>query len=177
MERFRVLPGLPATGPLPEQFSSTGRGTHREGFVVAFSPEGNPTWVGNFQPGVTDYFSVLLHPDGKSVIVIAGGQAYVINPEERRLLAIFGGSIDIVLAVPFRGLLVTSNGVWLEAWDNSGLRWQSRRVSWDGMQNVRIDNDKVRGEAWSPFDDREYPFAVDLTTGTVEGGSYDGPPD
>lgn len=39
MEPFRTLVGLPATGPWPEQFSATGRGTHREGFVVELNPE------------------------------------------------------------------------------------------------------------------------------------------
>jgi hypothetical protein len=150
---------------------------HQEGFVVEFSPEGKPTWVGNFQPGITDYNIVLPHSDGTSLIVVAGGQAYLINPEERRSLAIFGGSIDTALAVPSAGLLVMGNGIWLEAWDSSGLRWRSRRFAWDGMRDLRIENGKVKGEAWSAVDDREYPFAVDLTTGTVEGGSYDGPPD
>jgi len=99
MERFRVLNGLPSTGPYPEQFSTGGRGTHREGFVVEFFPEKKPTWVGNFQPGVTEYSAVLPHFDGTALIVIAGGQAYVIDPEERRLLTVFGGSINLALQV------------------------------------------------------------------------------
>jgi hypothetical protein len=175
MERFRVLPGLPATGPWPGQFSASDRGTHREGFVVEFSPEGKPAWVGNFQPGAASYSAVLPHLDGTSWIVIAGGQAYVIDPEERRLLAVFGGYINMALAVPSANLLVTDNGVWLEAWDKSGLRWRSRRISWDGMRDLRIENGKIKGEAWSAPDDCEYPFAVDLTTGAVEGGCYDVP--
>jgi hypothetical protein len=31
-------------------------------------------------------------------------------------------------------------------------------------------------ESWSPIDDSTYSFSVDLNTGGVEGGSYDGPP-
>jgi len=178
MERFRVLNGLPATGPYPEQFSAEGRGMHREGFVVEFFPEKKPNWVGNFQPGMTEYSAVLPHFDGAALIVIAGGQAYVIDPEERRLLAFFGGAIDVALVVPPGNLLVIGcNGIWLEAWDNSGLRWRSRRISWDGMRDIRIENDKVKGKAWSPIDHVEYPFEVNLTTGAVEGGSYNGPPD
>ncbi len=177
VERFRVLAGLPATGPWPEQFSETGQGTHREGFVVEFSPEAKSAWVGNFQPGMTGYSAVLPHLDGKSLIVIAGGQAYVIDPLERRLVSVFGGSIDAALFVQPEGPLVICNGIWLEARDKSGLRWRSRRISWDGMRDLRIENGKILGQAWSPLDDREYTFAVDLTTGTVEGGSYHGPTD
>jgi hypothetical protein len=177
MERFRVLPGLPATGPWPEQFSAGGHGTHREGFVVEFAPEGKPTWVGNFQLGLTGYSAVLPNLEETSLIVIAGGQAYMIDPEKRRLLTAFGGTLNMALAVPQMNLFLMGNGIWLEAWDNSGMRWRSRRISWDGMWDLRIENGRVKGSAWSPFDDREYPFAVDLKTGAVEGGSHNGPPD
>jgi hypothetical protein len=174
---FRILPGLPASGPWPVQFSQTGQGTHREGFVVEFSPVGKQTWVGNFQPGMTSYNSVLPNLDGKSFIVIAGGQAYVVDPSERRLLGTFGGDVHAVLADPDLSVFVISNGVWLEAWERTGMRWRTRRISWDGISKLRIENETVKGEAWSPIDDRDYPFAVDLQTGAVEGGSYNGPPD
>jgi hypothetical protein len=45
------------------------------------------------------------------------------------------------------------------------------------IRDLRIENDKILGQAWSPLDDREYPFAVNLATGSVEGGSYNGPED
>jgi|HubBroStandDraft_4_1064222.scaffolds.fasta_scaffold700856_1 hypothetical protein len=177
MEKFRVLVGLPATGAWPEQFSKPGQSTHGEGFVVEFSPEAKSAWVGNFQPGVTGYSTVLPHLDGKSLIVIAGGQAYVVDVLERRLLSVFGGNIDAALFVHPEGPLVICNGIWLEARDNTGLRWRSRRISWDGMSDLRVENDKILGQAWSPLDNREYPFAVDVATGSVEGGSYNGPVD
>jgi len=44
------------------------------------------------------------------------GQAYVIDPESRRLLAVFGGYINMAFAVPSANLFVTDNGIWLEAW-------------------------------------------------------------
>src|SRR5437870_3458051 len=108
MGRFRVLPGLPATGAGPEQFSETGRGKHSEGFVVEFFPEMKPSWVGNFQPGLTSYNAVLQLPSGRLVIVVAGGQAYVIDPDERSLLTTFGGQLDTALTVPGAELLVFS---------------------------------------------------------------------
>lgn len=172
-----MLPGLPATGPWPEQFSASGHGSHSEGFVVEFFPEGKPTWIGNFQPGSTDFSAVLPHPDGRSLVVIAGGQAYVVDQGERRLVGVSGGALDVALANPASNALVVGDGIRLEAWDFSGLRWRSRRISWDGMRAVRIDGDKIKGEAWSVLDDCYYPFAVDMTTGTADGGSYNGPPE
>lgn len=104
MEQFRILPGLPSTGPLPDQFSATGQGKHREGFVVEFLPAGEHAWTGNFQPGVTGYCTVI--PQGKNLIVVARGQAYLIDPQNRELIAEFGGSIDTSLPVPAYDLFV-----------------------------------------------------------------------
>jgi len=84
---FEVLPGLSGVGPYPEQFSATGKGTHREGFVVRFHPHLSESWVGNFQSVLHGFTGVLLHPDGRTVIVVSGGQAYHVDPETRKLLA------------------------------------------------------------------------------------------
>ena len=80
VDLFRILPGLSATGPWPEQFTATGRGSHSEGVVVEFNPDTSRSWVGNFQPGGTAYDTVIVHPNGREVIVIAHGQAYLIDP-------------------------------------------------------------------------------------------------
>ena len=172
MERFRILPGLPSTGDWPEQFSATGRGTHSEGFVVEFLPERKPSWVGNFQPGLTHFEAVLPLPNGMSFVVIAGGQAYVIDPDERRQLMTFGGQIDTALVAPEVSLVILSNGIDLEAWNENSRRWKTRRISWDGIWDLKIDRGCVTGQAWDPFEDCETPFSVDLRTGDVEGGSY-----
>ena len=117
---------------------------------------------------------MLPYVDGTSLIVIAGGQAYVVDPEERCLFALFGGELDAALFVPDWNLFVMGNGVWLEAWDSNGMRWRTRRISWDGIWDIRIENGKVRGQSWSPIDDCEYSFSVDLNTGAADGGSYNG---
>jgi hypothetical protein len=172
---FRVLPGLPATGPLPEQFSATGQGKHREGFVVEFETSGGVPWVGNFQPGLVRHSQVVMHPDGERVLVIAGGTAYVINPATRELIATFGAQIEMVIADEDRHQLILGNGLEFEALAASGTRWRSRRLSWDGVQNVRIEGSALRGEAWNPGDDSWNEFTLDLESGDVVGGSFDGP--
>ena len=54
-------------------------------------------------------------------------------------------------------------------------RWHTPRISWDGFQNVRLEAEQLAGEAWSPVEDRWLPFSVDLETGRIDGGSYNGP--
>jgi hypothetical protein len=74
-----------------------------------------------------------------------------------------------------RHQLIIGNGLWFEALAASGMSWRSRRLSWDGVRNVRIDDSRLRGEAWNPVDDCWNEFTLDLQTGDVVGGSYNGP--
>jgi hypothetical protein len=167
-----VLPGLPATGPLPEQFSATGLGKHREGFVVRFIPGRATAWVGNFQPGLGGCSGVFTHPAGSLVVVVASGQGYVVEPATRHVAYAFGGSVESALSVPDMDLLVFQDLVHLVAIGPAGVAWETERVSWDGIRGLARDGHQVAGEAWCPVDDRWHAFRVDLRSGHAEGGSY-----
>src|SRR6516225_4982420 len=112
---FEVLPGSPGVGPYPEQFSHTGHGTHSEGLVVRFRPPSGPSWIGNFVGFGTGYNAALLHPDGRTVVVVSRGQAYHVDPATRALLRHFGGEIRDVVHDATSGLLIFSDGIRLWA--------------------------------------------------------------
>jgi hypothetical protein len=169
---FEVLPGLPGVGPYPEQFSANGKGTHREGFVVRFQPRSSEPWVGNFQPGVYGFTGALPHPEGRTVIVVAGGQAYHVDPETRSLLYQFGGGISGVVQEPSQGLLVFADDLRLWAMSARGVCWETRRISWDGIRGLAVEGDAIVGEAYDPMSDGWCRFAVELETGKVKGGTF-----
>jgi len=175
MQKYKILNGLPAYGPLPEQFSSTGMGKHSEGFVVEFYPRYSQKWIGNFQPGLGGVNDVIEHLDGEHVIVIAAGQAYVIEPETRLLVKDFGGQIEHVMQIADLDIMVFGNGLWFEALGPNGFLWQTRRLSWDGMRSILLEEMTLSGEGYDPMTDSWVPFAVDLNSGNAEGGSYNGP--
>jgi hypothetical protein len=172
MERFHILDGLPATGPCPRQFNMSGRRTHREGFVVEFFPEAERSWVGNFQEGLTNYSAVLSLPGATDIIVVAGGHAYVIDPEHHELLTSFGGTIQGVTPIPEFGILILNHTTYLESWRAHAMQWRTGRISWDGIWDLRVDEGQLKGYAWNAIENRKEPFSVDLRTGDVEGGSY-----
>jgi hypothetical protein len=121
---FEILAGLPATGPYPEQFSSDGRGTHQEGVVVRVSPPNGTPWIGNFQRGGSGFSGAFPHPDGVSLIVIAGGEGYVVDPETRALRSVLAGSYaGAWLWAQQRLLLLDHSGVCFEAVGAEGTRW------------------------------------------------------
>jgi hypothetical protein len=153
------------------QCSATGQGTHREGFVVEFK-DVNGAWDGNFQRGVTGFDVALEHPDGRSVIVIAGGQGYVVDRPVQRVTSMFGRAS--VTGVVYNGgdLLVFSTFTEFEAYGPAGHAWRTRRLSWDGFRSLQIDGDTLSGEGWTFAGDKWIEFSVQLATGEPVGGAY-----
>jgi hypothetical protein len=155
---------------MPETFSATGQGKHREGFVVEFSPAEGQRWVGNFQPGLTGFSGVFHEPGTERLVVTASGKGYVIEPATRQCVREFGRQVEEVLAVP-EGTLIFSNGLWLEALGPRGLVWKSRRLSWDGIDRLRLEGDRIEGLGLDVINDKWLPFSVDLTNGEASGGA------
>lgn len=173
-KQFEVLPGLPTCGPLAESFSATGQGRHREGYVVRFFPREGESWVGNFQPGIASLCCVVEHPDGTRLIVISGGEGYVVDPANRKTVEFMASWYVAVHRIQELNQLVFETPVDFEAIGESGKLWCTHQVSWDGMRNVVVCGCELRGEAWG-LDDCWYPFRVDLRSGMVDGGSYKEP--
>jgi hypothetical protein len=139
MELFEILAGLPPYGAIALPFPSDGAGRHREGLVVRFNPANVEPWVGNFQRGTTTYDSVLGHPDGRQVVIVAGGQGYVIDPETRReTQRDMSASISLAISMPEFNQIVLGNDLEFGAIRAHGTEWNSGRLSWDGIKNVQF---------------------------------------
>lgn len=173
MERFEILTGLPPYGPLALPFPSNGAGRHREGFVVRFTPGSVGSWVGNFQRGATRYNSVLAHPDSRQVVIVAGGEGYIIDPETRsERPCIMSSTINLAISVPEIEQIVLGTDMEFGVIRADGTTWKSGRLSWDGITSVSISGALLTGEAYSPLDDSWHPFTLDLLTGEGLGGSW-----
>ena len=168
---FKPLPGLPPYGPPATAFPPEWGCLGREGVMVEFDSRG-ALWVANFQPGLEGLTVVYPHPNGHDAVVIASGDLWVVNPEERsaqRLLP----AIDMALEVQDpNGWVFSRQGIALVRFGPEGLIWHTRRLSFDGFDQLRIEGDEVRGLAWSPVGDTWRAFQVDLRTGRSSGGTY-----
>jgi len=171
--RFEVLPGLPPYGPMAISFTENGAREHREGLVVRFHPRESEPWVGNFIGGLTPYNIVLEHPNKTHIIVVARGEACIVDPERRAVLDRVSFDVNQVIPVPslrsviFQG---STDFVAIRA-DNSG--WISPRISWDGFRNVDIREAELFGEAFSSISEAWAPFKLDLLTGRCTNGIYE----
>ncbi len=175
---YEILSHLPPTGPMHEQFSATGSGYHREGVVIKFMPDGGESWIGNFQPGDGGIIEVLPYANDLYLMVIALGQGYIINPIDRKLIGLCGNYIQEIYEIPGQDAIILDESTFLVRYEKDGkIAWRTERISWDGLRNVRIEGDRIKGEAYTPMSDTNnwLPFQVDLETGELTGGSYNGP--
>lgn len=174
MTAFEVLPGLPPYGELPKLISNSRSPAYREGVVVQFLAGTPEEWVGNFQRGIGSFNFVAMHPNGREVVVIAGGECYLIDPATQKFTSGVGDYIEACFPIPESGALLLSSGLSFSRLGPSGFEWSTCRLAWDGFQKIRVTSTQATGEALH-FDGSWHSFRVDLANGKAEGGAYDGP--
>ena len=172
MTPFKILPGLPPYGLSALPFPEDGQGSFSEGLVVKISPSNKDAWVGNFHRGLSGPDIVLEHPDQRHMIVIAGGQGYIIDPETAKQTHQLSDLIKHAIPVPELGAVVLGDDLQFESIRAEGLWWKSGRISWDGFRNIAVSGIILTGESYSAVDQEWSPFVLDLTSGASTGGSY-----
>jgi hypothetical protein len=113
-----------------------------------------------------------IHPNKLDAVVIAAGDLWVVNHREKTAVELLPG-IDIILEVQNpEGWILSRQGLTFARIGSTGIIWHTRRISWDGFNQLQIVGEELRGLAWSPVDDAWCPFKVHLSTGMSVGGSY-----
>jgi hypothetical protein len=142
--------------------------------VIEFLPDTDGAWVGNFGPGVGGYTGVHIHPNGRDLLVFHEGNAFVVDPAGRLVREddVPGAIAGVWEARDPDGFILDRQGLAFERLSSEGLVWHTRRLSWDGFRGVRLADDEITGEAWSPILDAWIRFSVDMVTGESHGGSF-----
>jgi hypothetical protein len=68
------------------------------------------------------------------------------------------------------GIIVFANFTELVAYGSQGLKWRTKRLTWDSMKVVEVTDDLLKGEFWDIRSESTQGFTVDLATGNHEGG-------
>lgn len=169
MGSYQVLEGLPPNGPLALGFPEAWAEKGQEGFVIEFLKSDGRKWTGNFEGNAGAVFP---HPDGLSLLVVAGGPMYVVNIDECSVDVLDGHAEGVHQIIGCQDLLIELSGVCLARLGGGGFVWKTSRISWDGFRGVSTANGVISGESWSPIQDKWIPFRVDLASGALSGGSY-----
>jgi hypothetical protein len=147
-QRARIL--ATAGGSLPIPF---GGGGTREPLLVGFVvPSGNwpsGNWIGSFAPGVSDAaIEAALYDVGALTIVIASGEAYLVERETQLLAHATLSGIDAVLTHA-DGSLTLSDGSFLHTITRDGKVARSARLAWNGIRALCEVDGVIHGEAYS----------------------------
>jgi hypothetical protein len=130
--------------------------------------------VGNFVGNATDHYTAVLnHPNKTDVIVVAYGEACIIDPDSQAIRDRIAGDVQNVFSVPTHGLVVFQGLIDFRAVKSDNSEWRSHRISWDGFRNVELRGTELVGEAYTPIEDAWVPFSLDVLTGHCADGVYD----
>ncbi len=112
-------------------------------------------------------------PAPEDLLAVAGGYAYRVNTAQPATCEFLPmRPVTSVLPAPEQDLLLLAGFHHVLALGREGVRWETERLSWEGVTMQEIRDGALHGEGWDMFSDREVPFRVDLGTGRHEGGGY-----
>jgi len=173
-KRYEVLNGLPPYGPMYVPISADDEPFYSEGYVVKFQKSNGDEWVANFRTGWTNYYNVFEFAEYNIVVVFAGGQGYIINLDEEKLKTSFDISIENVIQKDDGSLICANNTHIMILDNNKGEFWRSERISWDGIKDLKILDNKLHGKSYDPTNDiRPWSkFIMDLESNEISGGSF-----
>lgn len=160
MKKYEVLSSLPSYGPMYISVAEHSEPYYAEGYAVRFYKKDGTAWVANFKPGGRDLNIICELSDTDHLLVIAGGTAYIMNPEQTKPVSVFGIGYTAVLKV-HDGRLVLLDSYGITVIETSGDYWISDQMALDGMKDVLLNGNLVTGlsgdiqsngaEVWVPF--------------------------
>lgn len=138
-----VLDELPGGFTSQRYFFPDGALGGHDGIIVQVRPESAESWIGTFafgKFGNAGVSRVLSMPNPDKLCVVARGAGFVGS-------ASFPECWEEVRAVPIidarpiaaSGLVVFANHTEILAYDLDGVRWRTKRLSWDGLQIVAVE--------------------------------------
>lgn len=173
-KQYEVLNGLPPYGEMYIPISVDKEPFYSEGYVVKFKKSNGEEWIANFRPGWTDCTDIFDFPEHNLAVIIAGGQGYIINPDDQVPKMTFGVTIKNVIQKE-DGSLICSDDIHILVLDNkSGELWKSDRISWDGIKDLSLTDDKLRGQTYDPTNSTQpwSHFELDLKNKEIKGGAF-----
>lgn len=112
-------------------------------------------------------------PEPDEICAVAGGYAYLVDtlrPETVEIVPL--RPVVEVLPVPSCDVVVFRGFHHLYVRGASEVRWQTPRLSWEGITLGEVSGDLLHGTGWEMQTDKEIPFTVNLRTRECVGGGF-----
>lgn len=160
----------------PRQIAGEEDALARGALQVMVRPAAGGAFLASCALGYTDPSmptGVFACPHPAELCAVAGGYAYVIDtthPERSTHISL--KPVVEIKPLPQQNLLLFLGFHTIVAWGREGLRWETARLSWEGIRLTGVEDGILRGLGWDMMTDKEIPFSVDLLTGRHQGGGY-----
>ena len=174
LKRYEILEGLPSYGPMYIPISEDGIPFYYEGYVIRFYKSDETNWIANFKCGNTNFQDVLDYPKQNRIVVFAKGTCYIMTADTEVPIKAFG--VGILNAFQTEdGFIILPDQTDVSVINiNNDEVWHSERISWDGLAELKFENDILTGLAYEPTsDDGEWkPFSFNFRTKELIGETY-----
>jgi hypothetical protein len=177
----RILTAPPLIAPVrqytyPQHVPGEEDAMNRGALLLDVKPAASPNFLATCALGFREIslptgIFACPHPD--HLLAVAGGYAYLIDtlaPEHCVHLPL--RPVTQILPATTASVILLAGFHTVLAIDANGLRWQSARLSWEGITLTHADAHQLHGTGWNLRTDREVPFTVDLITGEHQGGGF-----
>jgi hypothetical protein len=177
----RVLTAPPLIAPArqfiyPQHVPGEEDAMNRGALLIDVKPANMPNFLATCALGFRDPVlpsGVFACPRADDLLAVAGGYAYLIDTRApERALFVPLRPVAQVLSALEADLILLAGFYRVAAIGPEGLRWESERLSWEGVTMSEIVGNEVHGTGWDMKSDREVPFSVDLSTGKHRGGGF-----
>jgi hypothetical protein len=177
----RILTARPLIAPArqyvyPQHIPGEEDAMNRGALLLDIKPLNAPNFLATCALGFRDPSlptGVHACPRPDDLLALAGGYAYLIDTQSPdRCLHLPLRPVAQILPAPHAGLLLLAGFHHVLALDANGIRWQSARLSWEGLTLSHTDATHLHGTGWNLQTDRDLPFTVDLQTGLHTGGGF-----
>jgi hypothetical protein len=169
-----VLDELPGGDGPHRYFFPRGTLAGQDGVIVRVRPTHAESWIGMFafgKFGSAGVSRVLAMPDPERLCVVARGAGFIVSASSPDVWEIVEATPVIdVRAITDAGIVVFADHTEMLAYDARGVRWRTKRLSWDGLKIVAVGRQAIVGEYWDIRDEAMRTFEVDLQTGAATGG-------
>jgi hypothetical protein len=173
----RLLQAAPPVHPLEKlfHFPVELEEGDRAGVYLRVEPRQGLAWTGFFAEGFESEHAISAIcscPDPDFVCVVAGGYAYLVEADDpSRWFRIEQRPVTALRVLSQPRLILFSGFTTITALGDSGIRWTTERLSWEGISITRIEQDTLYGHGWDAIADQEVAFEVDVKTGKHSGGT------
>jgi hypothetical protein len=170
---FDILDSLPTYGEMYLPISEDNIPFYSEGFVVRFYKSDGSDWVANFQLGWTGFNCVHEFESKTDILVIAGGTCYLMNHNKKEPIKVFGVGFQSCIKT-LDNRIILQDLTDLSIIEPNGEFWNTERISWDGIKDLKLEGNLVSGLSFDPMNKKDewVEFIVDLEKRNVKGGSY-----